>query len=114
ANEMLPFPLKSDAFIVPARELAKARVSGDKFIVPDDATKTAIYKAGISQVIGTYQLCLDEQGVVHDLRMLRSTGVPAYDARILTAMAKWRYKPYLDEGQPTAICGEVTFTYSQR
>jgi len=113
-HEGLPYPLSTDAFVVPAIALKDLRISGNKMIVPDDATKMAIQRAGIRRLIGMYQLCLDVNGVVHDLRMLRSTGVPPYDARILTAMAQWRYKPFLDEGQPSPVCTEVTFVYSQR
>jgi hypothetical protein len=90
------------------------RTAGNKFVVPDDKTKTAIQKAGISRVSGTFQFCINGDGHVEDLAMLRSTGVPPYDGKILREISHWEYAPYIDEGKPVPVCTAVTFIYSQR
>jgi hypothetical protein len=90
------------------------RTVGKMGIVPDDETKTAIQKAGIGRVVGTFQFCISEAGQVQDLAMLRSTGVPPYDAKILREISHWEYEPYIDDGKPTSVCTAVTFIYTQK
>jgi hypothetical protein len=89
------------------------RISGNRLVVPDDKTKTAIHNAGISRVVGTYQFCINEAGHIGDLAMLRSTGVPPYDAEILREISHWEYAPYVDEGKVIPVCTAVTFVYTQ-
>ena len=88
-------------------------ISGEKRVVPDDHTKSQIHVAGISRVVGTYQFCINETGHIGDLAMLRSTGVPVYDAEILREMSRWQYAPYIDDGKPVSVCTAVTFVYTQ-
>lgn len=90
------------------------RVSGDRLVYPDDETKTRIQKAGISRISGTIEFCIDKTGRVGDLMLLRSTGVPPYDGKILRAVSRWVYQPYFDDSGPVDVCTAVTFVYSQR
>ena len=47
--------------------------------------------------------------------MLKSTGFPAYDNKILSKMrGEWRYKPYMVNGKAVPVCTAVTFIYSQK
>lgn len=114
-HEDIPYPLSetSDAgLIVPISALH--RIKGNKFIHPDDETKTAIERAHITRVVGTFQVCLDATGHVQDVRIIQPTGVPPYDARILEGVRQWEYEPYLDEGKAIPVCSAVKFIYSQR
>jgi hypothetical protein len=46
---------------------------------------------------------------------LKSTGFPAYDAKIMsTIRGEWRYQPFLLNGKATEVCTAVTFIYSQQ
>jgi hypothetical protein len=46
--------------------------------------------------------------------MLKSTGVPAYDRKLIHDMREgWRYRPLLLEGVPSPVCTAVTFIYEQ-
>jgi hypothetical protein len=91
------------------------RTAGTKLITPDDDTKTAIHDSGTDRIIASINLCLDEKGVVDRLALLKSSGFPAYDMRILgTIKNTWRYKPYVADGKPVAVCTQVTFIYSQK
>jgi hypothetical protein len=90
-------------------------VKGTKQIVPDDDTKSEMARVREnSRWIGSFQLCVDEQGHAHDPLMTRSTGSAAYDAKIMRELARWEYEPYVDDGKPVAVCTAVTFIYSQR
>lgn len=45
-------------------------------------------------------LCLGEDGRYEQGTLLKSTGVPGYDAKIASAMMAWTYRPYLVDGVP--------------
>jgi len=101
--------------VIAAAQLDANRISGDKEIVPDNNTQTEIGRSGVEQVVGSFKLCVAVDGNVATVTPLRSTGFPAYDAKILsTIRGKWRYKPYLVDGKPTAVCTAVRFIYSQK
>lgn len=99
---------------VPPQALEVYRIAGDKLIVPTDADKTMIHNSGQSRFLGSFKLCLDTRGEVANVAMLKSTGIFGYDRRIERTLYSWRYRPFLVDGQPTAVCTAVTFIYSQR
>ena len=90
------------------------RLTGDKLIEPDDATKKAIHDSGKAKVVGAYKMCVDETGAVSSVRQLKSTGFPAYDLRIATTMKTWTYRPLIVNGNPAAACTAMTFVYAQQ
>ncbi len=98
---------------VPPTSLESYRIAGTKMITPDDADKTRILDSGNQRVIGSFKLCLDVTGNVTQIRLLKSTGVPGYDAKLAREMAKWRYRPYMLDGRAVPVCTAITFVYSQ-
>src|SRR5947209_4094636 len=79
----------------PPTPLEGSRIAGEKMISPDDVTKTEIQRSGKDRVIGSFKLCLTIGGDISNVNMLKSTGFPAYDNKILsTIRGTWRYKPY--------------------
>lgn len=99
---------------VPPTLLEGARISGNKIIVPDDATKEQILQSGQQRIIASFKLCLDPQGNVASVSKLKSSGFPDYDAKITSQMQQWRYRPYQVDGKPVPVCTAVTFIYTQR
>jgi len=98
--------------------LEGSRIAGDKNIVPDDDTKTAITRAeakgGPSRIVASLKLCLDDTGAVSSVSLLKSSGYPAYDAKLIaTIRTTWRYRPFIVNGRATAVCTAVTFIYAQ-
>jgi hypothetical protein len=90
------------------------RIRGEKGIAPDDATKRAIHAAGLSRLIGSFRVCIDDAGLVESVLPLRSTGFASYDRSILAGIQQWVYSPYSVDGQAVPVCTNVTFIYSQR
>ncbi|HEY5934675.1 MAG TPA: hypothetical protein VIU61_08570, partial [Kofleriaceae bacterium] len=91
------------------------RIAGDRNILPDDATKTEIQRSGKERVLGSWKMCIDERGEVTEVKVLKTTGFPAYDTKIETAIKAWQYKPYLTPvGRAIPVCTAVTFIYSQK
>jgi len=100
---------------VPPTLLEGSRVAGDKMIVPDDVTKTEIQRSGKDKIIGSFKLCINAGGAVTSVKMLKSTGFPAYDGKIQSKMnGEWKYRPYAVNGRAVPVCTAVTFIYSQK
>ena len=99
--------------MLPPTLLETVRVKGDKYIVPDDATKRDIGRSGKDKVIGSYKLCVDVNGDVASVKMLKSTGFPGYDFKIVDEMKQWGYRPYMINGAAVPVCTAVTFIYTQ-
>ena len=99
---------------VPPTVLEAHRIAGDKLIMPDLATKAAIYAAGNPRLIGSFKLCITAGGAVASVKMLLSTGATAYDRKIEREIYDWKYRPFTVDGEPTPVCSAVAFVYSQR
>ncbi len=98
--------------IVIARVIEGHRIEGDPQIAPTDTVKQAMARSGLDRLTGHVKMCLDKQGRVRSLQLLRSTGHAAYDQRLLAGMRTWRYHPYtLDSGAAVPVCTVVTFIY---
>jgi hypothetical protein len=90
------------------------RIAGEKLIRPDEVTTMEINRSGKERVVGSFKLCLSVGGVVTSVTMVKSTGFPAYDAKINnTIHSEWRYRPYNVNGKPVPVCTAVTFIYTQ-
>jgi eukaryotic-like serine/threonine-protein kinase len=90
------------------------RIAGDKNIVPDDSTKSEMRRRGSDKVIGAFKLCLTASGEIGTVSLIKSTGFTDYDGKIQTTIrTKWRYKPFLVNGQASPVCTAVRFVYSQ-
>ena len=100
---------------VPPTMLEGSRISGEKMISPDDVTKTEISRSGKDKIVGSFKICLDVNGGVSSVTMLKSTGFTAYDGKIQGKMrGEWRYRPYMVNGKSVPVCTAVTFIYSQK
>jgi len=98
--------------IVIAHLIEGARIEGNPRIEPPDSVRQAMVRAGQNMVKGDVKMCLDREGKVRSLRVLRSTGHDEYDQRLLAGMRSWRYRPYkLDSGAKVSVCTVVTFIY---
>jgi hypothetical protein len=99
---------------VPPTLLEGSRIAGTKQIAPDDATKIQIAQSNKDTYVGSWKLCIDVAGTVVTVKQLKSTGLPAYDAKIQQEMStNWRYKPYEINGKAVPVCTAVTFIYKQ-
>jgi hypothetical protein len=98
---------------VAPQALEAERVAGEKNIVPDGPTKTAISLSGKEKLVGSFKLCITTEGEVSSVVELKSTGFPSYDRKIERELHTWRYSPFWIDGRPEPVCTVVTFIYSQ-
>jgi hypothetical protein len=117
--EVLPLPPppshnKKWPVVLPTSKLLEGkRISGVIAIVPNDIDRTRMARARIERIEGTFRLCLDEAGDPESVLPVRSTGLPGYDEKIVSAMRQWKYRPYQIDDQTVPVCTYVTFLYSQ-
>lgn len=97
---------------VPPNALYVHRLSGNTLIVPDVLTKVEIARSHKDKVIGSFQLCIDTAGNVTTVMVLKSTGFPDFDNKIIGELQTWTYRPYLIDGKPAPVCTKVTFNYT--
>ncbi len=99
--------------VVRQTELEALRVSGERGIQPpkEDAVDMARTQRG---TVGVLKMCLGPDGHVSRLYILKSTGYPAYDAKLKRGVQKWIYRPFMVNGKPVPVCTAVTFIYRPR
>jgi hypothetical protein len=90
--------------------LENLRASGSKYIYPDDMDNIDLHGG---RLIGSFKLCIDETGHYESGTVIKSTGLPRYDAKIARTIMQWTYHPYLAGGVAVPVCTAVTFIYSQ-
>ena len=100
--------------VIPPTAFEQQRIAGDKLIFPDDATKVAIHRAGVTRLIVPLKVCVTRTGDVDVAAVLKPSGFPAYDAHLVDEVRRWRYKPFVIDGRPTPVCSIVQFVYSQQ
>jgi hypothetical protein len=101
--------------VVAPNALDANRIAGDKSITPDETTQDAIGRSGKETLVSSYKVCITAEGSINTVTQLRSTGFPAYDAKIASTIRKdWRYKPYMVNGKATPVCTAFRFIYSQK
>lgn len=109
-----PAPARHVPEVVEATRVEAQRIAGTMYVQPDDATKLQMARDQRRRARATVRMCLSARGEVASTRIVRSSGYPDYDARLLAAMQGWRYRPYLVNGQAAPVCTHVTFIYDQR
>jgi TonB family protein len=124
AKETLPLPLPPSRSrelpedlpppVVPPKVLEVRRIAGEKLIQPDVTIKNDMQRHRIGRMSATYRFCLNPQGHIESLDLLKSSGYAAYDRELAFKMRSWVYSPFLVDGKPTPVCSAVTFIYNQR
>jgi hypothetical protein len=93
-------------------DLEALRATGDRHILPDEATRSAFAASGKTRLVGSFKICIENDGRVGSVNQLKSTGFLEYDRAIIdTIRATWSYRPYVKSGQPERVCSVVTFLY---
>ena len=109
----LPLPPAPVAWPILAPAAFEAlRLAGDKDFVPDDATRSEMVRSGRDRVQVALSVCLDATGAVRPPRLVKASGFAAYDRKVVDQIQRtWRFRPHVVDGQPSAACSPVVFTY---
>jgi hypothetical protein len=106
-----PPPPSPSPRLVATTVIEQLRISGERMIEPDDATKRQIAADGKSRVVGSFKLCIDGSGALTLVQLLKTTGYRDFDAKLDAEMRTWRYRPFMVNGKAVAACAAYTFIY---
>ena len=84
---------------------------GERQIRPSSTVKTTIARSSKKKVHGIIHTCIGTTGRVVSAKVLKSTGYPSYDAKLLGGVRRWQYDPYKFEGRPIKVCTAINFIY---
>ncbi len=98
------------SLVVPLVQLEATRISGAAQILPPPRVATLIGKSQ-KKNISVVKMCLTSGGHVGAVSMLKSSGYPAYDSKILKRMRSWKYRPYMLNGSAVPVCTTVSFIF---
>lgn len=82
--------------------LRRARSGGLPILSP--ALKRELRDRNIDKLVTAIRFCVNEQGNVYGVRIIRSTGVPSVDQAWIQSMQAARYEPFRDGARPIAAC----------
>lgn len=99
---------------ISARDLELRRLSGNMNVFPSDPVKNAIHARRMGDLLIPIKVCISHDGRVDEVEVMKPTGLIAYEADLLNAVASFRYKPMTIDGRPIRICSAVQFLYRQR
>ena len=100
--------------VVPEAMLKGYLIAGETQIQAPDAVRIKIARTPTRRVVGVVKLCIDTAGAVTSSSLLKSTGYPGYDRRLVSGVRRWRYKPYRISGKAVSACTSVRFLYILR
>jgi len=84
------------------------RLTGEASLPPSDDVRQAAGGKPLGVLI--VKVCLTVDGKVESTKLVKSSGVAAYDAQVQGAIqATWTFEPDATEGKPAPVCTQVTF-----
>jgi TonB family protein len=89
------------------------RIKGNKLIMPDSFVTRAMQSDGEIRVSTTIKLCVDTTGKVAAIDLVKSSGYPGYDNKIMTEMRDWAFRPIEVDGKPAPACSVLGFIYTR-
>jgi hypothetical protein len=96
---------------VPQTLIEGHRIAGEKNIGLPDSALESFHRRRIRKTRAVVQVCLDQQGSPFSIFFKESTGDKDADMRIHDGIARWRYQPYVVNGEPSKVCFLVVFNY---
>ena len=94
---------------VPVSRLEKLRLAGSAYIDPDPETRADMVAAGKLSVTARIRYCIDTSGDVSKITMVKRSGFKAYDHKLVLAIGRWRFRPYMVNNVVVDICAVATF-----
>lgn len=100
-------PVEPAVAVQPPKALSTQAARQQLLIDPNDEQykvklTPALERAGMN-FWAVLKICVSPQGNVTDVKIVRPAD-PAIDAQFPALIGKWKYRPYLVDGRPTAFC----------
>lgn len=96
---------------VPAVELEKYRLAGDRRpSLPAGALRIAIRDKVGTITIGV-AFCLSVTGEMSNIQMVKQSTYDDANSKIVDDVKRWKFRPYIMNGKPTAVCTRQVFIW---
>jgi protein TonB len=99
-------------------KLVSAQVARGQLLIDPNAEAYRVKLPAMLARTGTtyfavLRMCVSAQGAVTAVQIVRSAG-PALDAQIPSVLGRWRYRPLLLDGRPSAFCYMLRYEIASR
>jgi len=96
---------------IPYSELEPLRVAGERMPELPGNTKTIMRRDKVDRMLVGLKVCVNDRGVPTTVQMLKRSDYDEVNAKITADIKRWRFKPYVKNGQSYAVCAPVVLNY---
>jgi len=96
---------------VQATELEKLRVAGEISPQLPAGARMIAHRDGVKRVAAALKYCVSEAGVPTAVTLVKATDYNDANEKILGEVRRWRFRPYVMNGAPTAVCTATLLNY---
>jgi TonB family protein len=86
-------------------------MSGEFEILPDPPDLATMRRTGRGAIV-LAKICVTPEGAVASVKLLKPTGYPAYERKVVEKVKAWRYRPGTGEAAEGPVCAPLTWIYS--
>ncbi len=97
--------------VIPQELLKGHLLSGETQIHPSQTLQLTIAREGKTKLTGVIKACISANGTVTQASVIKSTGHPGYDHKLVANVRRWRYRPYSVDGKAIPVCTAIRFIY---
>lgn len=77
-------------------------------------TRTEIQRSGKTRLVIPVKVCVNRAGGIDSVNVMKSSGFSSYDEKLKREIRRWKYRPFMVNGQAAPVCAVVQFMYSQK
>jgi protein TonB len=96
---------------VPIAEMEAYRVAGDKMPKLPAGANMIAHRDGVKRMMVGVKLCVSETGAPTSATLVKASDYADANERILAEVKRWRFRPYLYNGQPIPVCTATLLNY---
>src|SRR5262249_44689232 len=96
---------------VPIAEMEAYRTAGEKLPRLPAGANMIAHRDGVKRMMVGVKLCVSESGVPATASLVKASDYADANERILAEVKKWRFRPYLYNGQPVPVCTATLLNY---
>jgi TonB family protein len=97
---------------IPPGDLEGLRVAGDRTPSLPGNIKAIARRDGVKQILVAAEVCVGTDGRVSSAKLLKASDYDEANEAILGAIRQWKFRPYLLDGEPNAVCSGIVLPYA--
>ncbi len=97
---------------IPPSDLEAQRIAGDKTPTLPGNIKTIARRDGVKRILMAAEVCVGTEGQVTSAKLLKASEYDEANEAVLASIRKWRFRPFLVDGAPNAVCTGIVLPYA--